>query len=66
MRKPQEDYIRPTDGKTHALELFETDNGWGVLLADYIPESDNVASACFFPTEEEALAFVAAHAPKNA
>jgi hypothetical protein len=64
--EPDENYTRPTDCKTHAFEIFQTrDGAWGVLLADYIPESNDVASAVFFSTKEEALAFVATHAPKS-
>jgi hypothetical protein len=56
---------KPSDRKAHAFDIFEAEGGWGVLLADYIPNTDDVATAVFFPTKEEALAFVAEHAPRN-
>src|SRR5262245_42272963 len=35
---------RQTIFKTHAFEIFQTEDGaWGVLLEDYIPEADDVA-----------------------
>jgi hypothetical protein len=62
------DEHKTSDCKAHALELFQTTDGaWGVLLDDYVPDdTDNWATATFFATEAEALAFVAEHAPRQA
>jgi hypothetical protein len=46
------------DRKAHEFDIVDAGDQWMVFLADYTPDSDEVATVAFFSTQAEAQAFV--------